>query len=199
MTFEEATATLTKGLRRRFHHEGRYGVEVRFLGPDQFDVFEQLHESTAERTGMDEITQSSESLYRGVMERLGPERAFLCVAYYSPARYMQQIRDEQEEVAGRIAELEQRKQTKARDRELGQAQDRLETLASNYEDAAASLEELGDRDIPFNSAFSFISGRELVLLLGGMDKNLTQFARDYPVERAMFKLACDKGDRKSVV
>lgn len=193
MSFEEATATLSKGLRRRFHNEGRYGVEVRFLGPDEFGVFEQLHESAAERTEMAGITSSSESLYRSLMEKLGSQRAFLCVAFYSPKRYIQQIEDEQETVRARIATVEARKPTKARDRDLHQAEERLRTLESNHESALESLDEFGDRDIPFNSALSFISGDELILLLGGMDKRFASYGRDYPVERAMFKLACDKG------
>lgn len=193
MTFEEATATLSKGLRRRFHNEGRYGVQVRFLDPDQFDVFEHLHESAAERTNMAGITVSSQAMYRRLMEKLGPRRAFLCVAYYSPKRYIGQIEEEQKALIARIAELNERKPTKARDRELTQANERTLTLESNHQAALESLEEFGDREIPFNSALSFISGNELILLLGGMDKRFSCYARDYPVERAMFKLACDEG------
>lgn len=38
-----------------------------------------------------------------------------------------------------------------------------------------------------------MAGKEIILLLGGMDKRFNSYGRDYPVERAMFKLACDMG------
>ena len=192
MSFEEATATLSKGLRRRFHNEGRYGVEVRFLPPEEFDVFEQLHESTAERTKMAGITSSSENLYRNLMTELGPERAFLSVAYLSPVRYLEQIRAEREELKERLTVLEARKPTKARDREIDQVNKRFPLLDEQEATAQKTLDEHGD-NIPFNSALSFVAGKEIILLLGGMDKRFNSYGRDYPVERAMFKLACDMG------
>ena len=192
MSFEEATATLSKGLRRRFHNEGRYGVEVRFLPPEEFDVFEQLHESTAERTKMAGITSSSENLYRNLMKELGPERAFLSVAYLSPVRYLEQIRAEREELKERLAVLEARRPTQARDRDIDQVNKRFPLIDEQEATAQQTLDEYGD-NIPFNSALSFVAGKEIILLLGGMDKRFNSYGRDYPVERAMFKLACDMG------
>ena len=74
MSFEEATATLAKGLRRRFHNEGRYGVTTRFLPPEDFGVFDSLHESTAERTNMHEITSGARELYTGLMRETNANR-----------------------------------------------------------------------------------------------------------------------------
>ncbi len=192
MSFEEATATLSKSLRRRFHNEGRYGVTVRFLKPEEFDVFVALHESTEERTTMSDMSAHSQSLYRGLMEELGPEKSFLCVAYFSPTRYISQIDEERESLSSRLEELHTRAQTKARTREISQIHERFTTLESQRERACSVLEKFGD-DIPFNSAVSFLSGKDLILLLGGMDKRFVEFGRDYPVERAMFKWACDNG------
>lgn len=191
-TFDEATATLAKGLRRRFHNEGRYGVETRLLPPEEFDVFDRLHESTADRTTMHGISGSSRAFYTELMRELGPKRALLCVAYLSPSRYLGQIADERQESLKRIELLEGRKATKARDRELEQLRERLTTLDSQEEQARKTLDEHGD-DIPFNAALSFRFGDELILLLGGMDKRFAAYGRDYPVERAMFKWACDNG------
>ena len=191
-TFDEATATLAKGLRRRFHNEGRYGVETRLLGPEEFDVFDKLHESTADRTTMHGISGSSRAFYTELMRELGPERALLCVAYLFPSRYLEQIADERQESLKRIELLEGRKATKARDRELEQLRERLTTLDSQEEQARKTLDEHGD-GIPFNAALSFRFGDELILLLGGMDKRFAAYGRDYPVERAMFKWACDNG------
>ncbi len=192
MSFEEATATLSKGLRRRFHNEGRYGVEVRFLPPEEFHVFDELHESTAARTRMAGITSSSEDLYCNLMKELGPERAFLCVAYLSPVRYLEQIHGERAELQERLTILEARKPTKARDRDIDQVTKRLGLLDEQEVTAQQTLDEYGD-NIPFNSALSFVAGKEIILLLGGMDKRFSSYARDYPVERAMFKLACEMG------
>jgi peptidoglycan pentaglycine glycine transferase (the second and third glycine)/peptidoglycan pentaglycine glycine transferase (the fourth and fifth glycine) len=192
MTFEEATATLSKSLRRRFHYEGRYGVEVRFLPAQEFYVFDRLHGSAAERTRMEAISETSQNLFRDLMDELGPDRAFLCVAYVSPTRYMAQIRKERDELAATLQKLESRKPTKARDRDIETARARFPVLDEQEKAAQATLAEFGD-NIPFNSALSFICGRELILLLGGMDKRFANYGRDYPVERAMFKLACDRG------
>lgn len=191
MSFDEATATLSKSLRRRFHNEGRYGVRVRFLSPDEFDVFEKLHTATALRTEMSGITQSSEHLYRDLMRELGPERSFLCVAYFSPTRYIEQLHGERRQLDEQLTALSARTPTKARDREIAQCEDRIPLLLEQESTARRVLEEHGD-NIPFNSALSFICGKELILLLGGMDKRFACYGRDYPVERAMFKLACDR-------
>ena len=85
-----------------------------------------------------------------------------------------------------------RKQTKARDRELAELAERLTTLDSQESQARKTAEEHGE-DIPFNAILSFRIGEELILLLGGMDKRFAAYGRDYPVERAMFKWACDHG------
>ncbi|EPD26167.1 lipid II:glycine glycyltransferase FemX [Actinotignum schaalii] len=194
MNFEEAKATLAKGLRRRFNNENRYGVETRFLGPEDFDVFAQLYASTRDRTdGMPELSASAVRFYRDLMADMGPERALLAVAYVSPRRYLDQIAAERTEVHERIEVLRGRKETKARDRELEQAAQRLEVLDGQEEMARETLAERGDAEIPFNAALGFRVGSELILLLGGMDKTLSAYARDYPVERAMFKYACDEG------
>lgn len=192
LSFDEATATLSKSLRRRFHNEGRYGVEVRFLPPSQFAVFESLHSSTASRTRMHGITETSENLYRDLMEELGPEKAFLCVAYFSPTRYLRQLEEERHAITEQLALLESRKPTKARDREIDQYTQRLPLLLEQEQAARSAGAEFGD-EIPINSALSFICGTELILLLGGMDKRFACYGRDYPVEREMFKLACDRG------
>lgn len=193
LSFDEATATLSKTLRRRFHNEGRYGVQTRFLTSDDFGVFNQLHESAAERTDMAEISSGSRDFYQLLMDELGPDRAFLCVAYFSPARYMKQIVAEHRASVERREVLLGRPVTKNRDREIAQIEERLDTLAGHSQEASQTYDTYGDTEIPINGALSFICGNELILLLGGMDKRFAQFARDYPVERAMFKLACDKG------
>ncbi|MDO4888415.1 MAG: peptidoglycan bridge formation glycyltransferase FemA/FemB family protein [Actinomycetaceae bacterium] len=192
LSFDEAIGTLAKGLRRRFRNEGRYGVTTSFLPPEDFDVFDSLHESTAERTTMEEMTDNVRNLYRDLMTELGPERALLCVARLSPSLYLSQIADERAQAQERIATLEERKATKARDRELKELDQRLATLAANEEQARQTAQEHGE-DIPFNAALCFRIGKELILLLGGMDKRFAAYARDYPVERAMFKWACDHG------
>ena len=162
------------------------------MRPEEFDVFDKLHESTADRTTMHGISGSSRAFYTELMRELGPERALLCVAYLFPSRYLEQIADERQESLKRIELLEGRKATKARDRELEQLRERLTTLDSQEEQARKTLDEHGD-GIPFNAALSFRFGDELILLLGGMDKRFAAYGRDYPVERAMFKWACDNG------
>ncbi|WP_049619048.1 lipid II:glycine glycyltransferase FemX [Actinobaculum suis] len=192
LDFEEATATLAKGLRRRFHNEGRYGVTVKFLGPEDFGYLDGLHESTTDRVeGMPTISEDSRRLYISLMKHLGRERSFVCVAFFSPVAYISQLETTREESLARIEVLQERKQTKARDRELAELDKTLTHTAEQIAAAQEVHEKYGD-NIPINSALGFQCNQELILLLGGMDKRFTQFARDYPVERAAFKWACDR-------
>lgn len=191
--FETALTGLAKGLRRRFRNEGRYGVITRFLPPEEFDVFEGLHESTRERQEMNGISASSRALYTELMRELGPERSFLCVAFFSPLLYLEQINEEREATKARLAAVEARKTTKASLRQIQEEKDKLSVLDHNEAQCREHIEKYGDKEVPFNAALSFLFGKELILLLGGMDKRFVAYARDYPVERAMFKWACDNG------
>lgn len=189
LSFEEATATLAKGLRRRFHNEGRYGVEVRFVGPDKYHVFEGLLRRTVERTQMEESSERATRIYRGLLREFG-ERGLLAIAYLRPRVYLEQIAEERAEISDRLAALAERKPTTKRDNEIAALEKRLPSLDEAEERARDALTH--GEEIPINSALGFIISSELLLLLGGMDKRYVAFGRDYPVERAMFKRACDE-------
>lgn len=190
MDFDEACASTAKALRRRFKHEGRYGVQTRFLTAEELDIFNDLHKATEKRAGIAGISPRQMDLYRGLLEKMG-ERAHLCVAFFRPGDYLAQIDEDDVECRERLALLETRKQTKARDREIAELNERIEHNVDLRAATERDLAEYGE-EVPINSAFGFESGRELVLILGGMDKKFTPYARDYPVERALFKLACDR-------
>lgn len=194
MSFDEALPTLAKGLRRRFRKEDGYGVQVRWLTSKDFDVFRDLYTSTANRAeDMHAMSENSQKTYKTLMDHMGPDKALLCVAFFSAARYIKQIQEEREALRERLAILNERKETKARNREINEITQRFEQLDKDEKCARDTAETLGDSDIPLNSALGFVCGKELVLLLGGMNKDLVEFARDYPVERALFKWACDHG------
>ena len=78
---------------------------------------------------------------------------------------------EREELKERLAVLEARRLTKARDRDIDQVNKRFPLLDEQEATAQQTLDEHGD-NIPFNSALSFVAGKEIILLLGGMDKRI---------------------------
>lgn len=191
-TFDEALPTLAKGLRRRFRQEGRYGVEVVMEGPEKWHVFKDLHDLTVDRTGMSEYSSSMHKTYQAFMQAFGEDEAALGIAYLRPRIYLYQLANERAELEGRKSLLLERKATKNRDRELEQIEARFPHLDAQVAEAEAVLEAHGER-VAINSAVGFYVDRELILVLGAMDKRFQGFLRDYPVERAFFKEACDRG------
>ncbi|WHU58489.1 lipid II:glycine glycyltransferase FemX [Trueperella pyogenes] len=190
MSFEDALSTLAKGLRRRFRAEGRYGIDVRFVGADRFEDFLHLYELTAERNSMTDLSGSSISLYKDLMEQFGPERSILCIAYYSASRHLEQIHSERKDISARRGIVAARKETKAQIRELAELDKAEEALRTQADIAKEFAAKNGD-EVPVNSALGFVTGDELLLLLGAMNKEYHSILRDYPVERALFKWACD--------
>lgn len=190
-SYDEAVATMAKGLRRRFHNSGRYGVEVRFFGTEGYRIFDALHESTASRTSMGSTSASSEALYTNLVRELGPERSNIAIAYVLPRKYLQQIDDERREVTARLEVLADRKPTKNRDREIVELQARLEVLDAQQKQAEETLAEHGE-EIPFCGVVSFLIGGELIELLGGMDKRFNIYGRDYPADCELLRWACSK-------
>ncbi|WP_126415890.1 peptidoglycan bridge formation glycyltransferase FemA/FemB family protein [Trueperella bialowiezensis] len=192
LTFDEALPTLAKGLRRRFRHEGRYGVETVMEGPDKWEVFERLHELTVARTGMTAYSQRMHESYREFLRQFGEENAALGIAYLRPGHYIEQLSAERAQLEKRQEELLTRKATKNRDRELGEIAQRFAHIDTQLEAARSTLAEYGE-EIPINCAVGFYVDHELVLMIGAMDKRFQDYLRDYPVERAFFKEACDRG------
>lgn len=203
LDFAAATATLAKGLRRRFHNEGRYGMEVRFLPPEDWQVLESLHDSTADRTTMDSHSAYLQDYYPRLMREFGSEQAFLCVSFFSPKRYLAQLAADAIAATERQNLLQERPATKNRDRELNELETKLAKIDTDRQELQKFMGSLGidlndpalnidNLEFPTNSAVGFIVGKELILLIGGMDKRFAAYNRDYAVEREMFKLCCDR-------
>lgn len=192
LDFEEALASLAKGLRRRFRAPARYGIEVRFVGPEQFGDFLSLYELTAERNDMSALSGSSITLYKDLMEEFDSDHSVLCIAYYSPQRHRDHIDQELAEIQARQREVSARKETKAQLRELADLATRTAGLETQRE-LAAQFEQLAGHsgDVPVNSALGYAIDDELLLLLGAMNKEYHPVLRDYPVEAALFKWAVE--------
>ncbi|WFM83934.1 peptidoglycan bridge formation glycyltransferase FemA/FemB family protein [Arcanobacterium canis] len=192
MDFDEAIGSISKTLRRRFRNTERYGVEVKFEGPQAWDTFTDLFSAAQDRHEMADLSANQIALFSELMKDVGPENGFLCIAYMHPARYLEELDADRRATEERIATLEARKQTAKRDTELAQQKKALEQNEAQRLEAQATLDEYGEK-IAINGALAFRCGNELVGLLGGMDKRFVQFARNYPVEGSLFRWAVEHG------
>ncbi|MDE1653743.1 lipid II:glycine glycyltransferase FemX [Actinotignum sanguinis] len=187
-SFEEIADSLTKTMRRQVKHVGRYGVEVRTGGVELWETFHQLYESSRERTEMAEISDYSAHLYTAMMEKLGPERAFLAIAYAHPATYLEEITANiarlDEQIAQNSTEPHTRKKAGAL-KELGNQRASL----VKQETEARDLAQRYGTSVPFAGVLAFRWGDELVQLLRGFNKDFTTYNRDYPVESTLLRWA----------
>ncbi|MDE1656253.1 lipid II:glycine glycyltransferase FemX [Actinotignum sanguinis] len=187
-SFEEIADSLTKTMRRQVKHVGRYGVEVRTGGVALWETFHQLYESSRERTEMAEISDYSAHLYTAMMEKLGPERAFLAIAYAHPATYLEEITANiarlDEQIAQNSTEPHTRKKAGAL-KELGNQRASL----VKQETEARDLAQRYGTNVPFAGVLAFRWGDELVQLLRGFNKDFTTYNRDYPVESTLLRWA----------
>ncbi|MDP9801570.1 peptidoglycan pentaglycine glycine transferase (the second and third glycine)/peptidoglycan pentaglycine glycine transferase (the fourth and fifth glycine) [Arcanobacterium wilhelmae] len=190
MNFDEAIGSISKTLRRRFRNTERYGVEVKFEGPEAWETFTGLFSAAQDRHEMADLSHNQIALFSELMKDVGPENGFLCIAYMHPARYLDELAEDRAATEERIATLEARKPTAKRDTELAQQRKALEQNDAQRAEAQATLDQYGDK-IAINGALAFRCGNELVGLLGGMDKRFVQFARNYPVEGSLFRWAVE--------
>ncbi len=190
-SFEEIADSLSKTMRRQVKHVGRYGVEVKILGSEDWDVFQELYDSSRERTDMAELSGSSIGLYRHLMDELGPERAILVVAYAHPETYLKEIEDNLSDLRTQIAQKEEPPLTTKKERALKE----LNSQANSLQRQLTEVKDLADRygdNVPFAGVLAFRSGNEILQLLRGFNKEFTTFNRDYPIESALLRWAADR-------
>lgn len=191
--FEEIADSLTPTMRRQVKHVGRYGVSVKFLGPEDFEIFERLHESSRERTHMAPISAASARLYKDLLREMGPERSLLLVAYASPAAYLKEINANLEQLGKQIAKNERPPETTKKVRALKELNNQRDSQLRAREGASRLLAQYGD-NVPFAAVLAYRCGNEIVQLLRGLNKDFTVYNRDYPIESALLRWAADRGD-----
>ncbi|MGJ9537937.1 lipid II:glycine glycyltransferase FemX [Actinotignum sp. GS-2025b] len=187
-TFEEIADSLTKTMRRQVKHVGRYGVEVHTGGVELWDTFHQLYESSRERTEMAEISDYSAQLYTGMMEKLGPERAFLAIAYAHPATYLEEITANIARLDEQIAQSSTEPRTRKKEGALKELGSQRASLLKQETEARDLAQRYGN-NVPFAGVLAFRWGDELVQLLRGFNKDFTTYNRDYPVESTLLRWA----------
>ena len=197
MTFKDAAASCGQVVRTGFNRAGTNGVEVRFYGPDQFEVLEKVLAHTAERTDMHAITDSAFHYYRDLMERLGPEGMMMPVAVLNTRAALDQIRTESEAVAAKIEQLDTLAgQAEAAGRQLGKKQrnqlkehrSRLDVLARREKETEAVREEHGE-EVTLAASLFVHSPHELVYLVSGAYAQFQSYYGIYLIHRAMFEWA----------
>lgn len=187
-SFGEIADSLTKTMRRQVKHVGRYGVDVRTGGVELWETFHQLYESSRERTEMAEISDYSAHLYTAMMEKLGPERAFLAIAYAHPATYLEEITANIARLGEQIAQNSTEPHTRKKAGALKELGNQRASLVKQETEARDLAQRYGN-SVPFAGVLAFRWGDELVQLLRGFNKDFTTYNRDYPVESTLLRWA----------
>lgn len=197
MSFKEAMASCGQVVRTGFNRAGTNGVEVRFYGPDQFDVLEKVLEHTAERTEMHAVSDSAFHYYRDLMQKLGTDEMMMPVAVLNTEAALTQIREEREGIEPKIeklaelevaAEAEGRQLGKKQRNQLKEHRARLDVLARREQETLTVQEEHGDEVVLAASLFVH-SPHELVYLVSGAYAQFQSYYGIYLIHRAMFEWA----------
>ncbi|MGO1592341.1 MAG: lipid II:glycine glycyltransferase FemX [Ancrocorticia sp.] len=197
MSFKEAAASCGQVVRTGFNRAGTNGVEVRFYGPDQFDVLEKVLQHTAERTDMHAITDSAFHYYRDLMKRLGPDEMMMPVAVLNTVAALDQIQKERETIIPKVerisdmeaaAEAEGRALGKKQRNQLKEQRSRLEVLERREKETLSVREEHGD-EIVLGASLFVHSPHELVYLVSGAYAEFQSYYGIYLIHRAMFEWA----------
>ncbi|MFP7696673.1 peptidoglycan bridge formation glycyltransferase FemA/FemB family protein [Trueperella sp. LYQ143] len=191
MDYEAAVASLAKGIRRRFRREGQYGIEVRFLDAAAWPIFQQLLGGTIERTGMSAYTEDMHTFYPQLMREMGPESSMIAVAFLRPQVYLEQIAQLMDELAAKREQIMARPSSAKNERLLGELDKQWDSLVGQQTEAQEVLAEHG-AEIPIACSVTFIVDREVIQMLGAMDKRFFKFTRDYPIEQAILKYSCER-------
>ncbi|MFT0848079.1 peptidoglycan bridge formation glycyltransferase FemA/FemB family protein [Actinomycetaceae bacterium L2_0104] len=197
MDYQAAVASCHQMVRTAFRKAGTNGVEIKFLGPEDFDVLEKVLAHTADRTDMEEVSQAAASYYRELMNRMGPEGMLMPVAILNCPQALQLIADERQEVESKTATLETAERSaQAEGRQLGkkqrnqlkEARSRLEVLDRREKETLQIRGEHGDEIVLAASLFVH-SPHELVYLLSGSYAQFQSYNGIYLIHRAMFEWA----------
>lgn len=197
MSFADVTKSVSQHVRTAFNRKGTNGVEVRFVSPDDVDILAGVLESTAERTGMHEVSTHSLEMYQRVARKLGPEHAFFPVATLHTAKYLEQIAAERAEIEAKAEQLRERRSAlEAEGKNLGKKQrnqlreheSRLEVLDRREAETREVQAAHGD-EVVLAASFFLHSPGELTYLSSGAYAEFNSYYGIYLIHREMFEWA----------
>lgn len=197
MSFKEAMASCGQVVRTGFNRAGTNGVEVRFYGPERFDVLEKVLEHTAERTDMHEISDSAFHYYKDLMTRLGPDEMMMPVAVLNTQAALDQIEAERATIMPKVEKLTHAEaEAEAAGRNLGKKQrnqlkehrSRLEVLDRREAETHEVRAEHGE-EVTLAASLFVHSPHELVYLVSGAYAQFQSYYGIYLIHRAMFEWA----------
>ncbi len=203
MDYDAVVASCHQTVRTAFRKAGANGVTVKFLGPEDFHILENVMTHTAERTAMERVAPAMMSYYRDLMARMGPEGVLLPAAILSCPDALGQIAEERELVTAEIATLEAlERAAHEQDRHLGKKQrNRLKELRSRVEvldrranETEAIRSEYGD-DVVLSASLFVHSPHELVYLISGSYAQFQSYSGIYLIHRAMIEWALERDVR----
>lgn len=182
---EEVFASLSGKCRTNMRKAKSYGVQVRFLEPSEFDLFEDMLHHTVQRTGMPEfvaLPPTAEQAKYFADDMLVP------LAYldreYAEENLRQEIADYDAELEN-LAEQEQGRRTVRRIKDI--------TIAREV--AEGRLAELGeffkshDKRLPLASSLYFITPSDCIYLSSASYDEAFNFSAVYAIHEVMLKKA----------
>lgn len=191
MTFDDVVKSVDQPVRTGFNKWGTNGVQVRFLGPDEFHVFEEVISHTADRTDMQHVSGSSMKYYRDLFKELGPQKCFVPAAVLVCSEYLEQIAAERSEIDEQKVEFEGRDQLSKKQRKaLNELNERLKVLDKRESQTREIQAEAGD-EIVLAASYFVATPSELIYLLSGAYREYQSYQGIYLIHRAMLEWATE--------
>lgn len=200
MSFKDLTKSVDQVVRTGFNRAGTPGVDVTFLDATEFDVLGEVLSHTADRSQMQEISDSAMSFYKG-LKNIQPDQVFAPVAILNCDEYLAGIDTESAELRQTVAEIDARetqlnidgknlakKQRTARN----EAKSRLDVLARRAAETRFHQETAGNKIVLAGSLFVACPS-ELVYLLSGSYREYQSYYGIYLIHRAMLEWSIDNG------
>lgn len=192
-TLEAFWGSVSKMVVRQVRAAQRYGVQVRYLRPDEFSTYEQLMADTLRRT---EMKKQHLALYAQV----GLEKGTTCLypyAYLNVAQSRQRLDKSLQSLRARQSALEAKIKASAQpDLTANGAWQSLENERISYEKRLTRLSELGAKwgeEIPLACAAFYFSPTDCVYVQGALSEEGMAFSANFALHAQMVEEAYRRG------
>ncbi|WRS29589.1 peptidoglycan bridge formation glycyltransferase FemA/FemB family protein [Actinomycetaceae bacterium MB13-C1-2] len=197
MSFEQILSSVKNNVRTDIRNATANGVEVEFLGPEDFGVLRAVLDHTEDRTGMPPITDANLARCRDMMEKMGTARYLFPAAILDTNRALKSIAQETETIELQMKLLEpdhQHTPTRKQQKQLKELKFRHDALIRRREKTLKVSRERGEHVVLTASLF-VETPTDLIYHHSGGYEDLASFRGIYAIHEAMLKHAALRGLR----
>ncbi|WP_188043886.1 peptidoglycan bridge formation glycyltransferase FemA/FemB family protein [Changpingibacter yushuensis] len=200
-SFDQVTASCKQAVRTRVSSPPDEGIEVKFLGVDEFDVFRNVMDSTVERTGMPALHESTYTYYRDLLEHCGPEVVMIPAAILHCDQFAAGMQTKIAAIDSELAALEELEEQKlAIGKTLSKKQHlRQAELSSDREiferrrREALEVQATHGDTVPLAASYFVATPHEFIYLCSGACREYQGFGGVYAIHREMLMHATERG------